>query len=83
VAYANSLGLDVERFQIELAQGVHAARVREDFLGGVRSGVNGTPTFFVNGRRHDGAFDLGSLTEAVTMAVGISEDGYEGHRPQI
>jgi protein-disulfide isomerase len=39
--------------------------VREDFLSGVRSGVNGTPTFFVNGVRHDGGYDLESLLGAV------------------
>ena len=46
---ASELGLDVERFERELAEHVHAARVREDFMSGVRSGVNGTPTFFING----------------------------------
>jgi len=40
-------------------------RVREDFMSGVRSGVNGTPTFFINGRRHDGPYDLEALTEEV------------------
>lgn len=85
VAYAEEVGLNVEQFQVELAQGVYAARVREDFLGGVRSGVNGTPTFFVNGRRHDGAFDLASLTDAVTMAMGASggAGAHDGHRPHL
>ena len=40
-------------------------RVREDFSGGVRSGVNGTPTFFINGRRHEGAFELDDLVAAI------------------
>ena len=65
VAYANELGLDVERFGLELVQGSHRPRVREDFLGGVRSGVNGTPTFFINGRRHDGSWDEDSLAAAI------------------
>src|SRR3954471_13029704 len=64
IAYAAQLGLDLDRFQIDLAQGTYADRVREDFMSGVRSGVNGTPTFFVNGRRHDGSWDLRSLTAA-------------------
>ena len=51
--YAEQLGLDVERFDEELAEHVHAARVHEDFMSGVRSGVNGTPTFYINGARHD------------------------------
>jgi protein-disulfide isomerase len=70
IGYASELGLDLDRFQVELAQGMHRARVREDFMSGVRSGVNGTPTFFINGRRHDGAWDLESLAEAVTLAMG-------------
>jgi protein-disulfide isomerase len=39
--------------------------VKQDFLGGVRSGVNGTPTFFINGRRHDGPFDYQHLADAI------------------
>ena len=42
-----------------------APRVREHFMGGVHSGVNGTPTFFINGVRHDGGFDYQSLLEAI------------------
>jgi protein-disulfide isomerase len=59
--YAARAGLDVDKFERELAEHTHAPRVREDFMTGVRSGVNGTPTFFVNGRRHDGPYDLRSL----------------------
>jgi protein-disulfide isomerase len=44
-------------------------RVREDFRGGVRSGVNGTPTFFINGRRHDGPFELDDLVEAIELQI--------------
>ncbi len=69
VAYAIKLNLDKDRFVAELSRGTYVERIREDFLGGVRSGVNGTPTFFINGRRHDGAFDLESLTDAVGMAI--------------
>ena len=69
VEVAVALGLDESRFVSELAGHVHAARVREDFMGGVRSGVNGTPTFFVNDRRHDGPYDLDSLLEAVEVEI--------------
>jgi protein-disulfide isomerase len=55
--YADQLLLDVGVFDEELAQHVHAERVREDFMSGVRSGVNGTPTFYVNGTRHDAALE--------------------------
>ena len=53
VAIARSLRLDVERVAAALADGTWTARVREDFRNGIRSGVNGTPTFFVNGERYD------------------------------
>lgn len=69
VVYASILGLDVGRFQTDLLQGTYAPRVREDFLSGVRGGVNGTPTFFINGRRHDGPWDLESLAAAIAAQV--------------
>ena len=52
--YAEKLELDVDRFVEELETGAYEGDVREDFNSGVRSGVNGTPTFFVNGERFDG-----------------------------
>lgn len=67
--YATALGLDTDRFGRELADGVHRARVREDFMSGVRSGVNGTPTFFIDGRRHDAPYDLETLLSAVEAAA--------------
>jgi formate-nitrite transporter family protein len=54
VRYAELLGLDADRVARELEAGTYAKRVRDDFRSGVRSGVNGTPTFFVNGERYDG-----------------------------
>jgi len=66
---AKSLGLDESRFEQELKAHVHAARVREDFLSGVRSGVNGTPTFFINGVRHDDSWDLETLVAALEHAA--------------
>jgi protein-disulfide isomerase len=44
-------------------------RVKSDFSSGVRSGVNGTPTFFINGQRHDGPYDFASLVEAIDGAL--------------
>lgn len=67
--YAETIGLDAERVASELEAGVHAPRVRADFLSGVRSGVNGTPTFFINGVRHDRPWDLTSLHRAVEAAA--------------
>jgi protein-disulfide isomerase len=54
VAYAASLGLDAQRLAADLANDTYGKRVREDFRSGVRSGVNGTPTFFINGERYNG-----------------------------
>jgi protein-disulfide isomerase len=68
VRRAGKLGLDAARFEQELAEGTHAGRVHKDFRSGVRSGVNGTPTFFVNGHRHDGPWDVATLLEALTSA---------------
>jgi protein-disulfide isomerase len=68
-AYAERLGLDLERFDHELAEHVHAGRVHDDFLSGVRSGVNGTPSFYINGARYDGSFDTETLLTALQRAT--------------
>lgn len=65
VAYGEALGLDLERFRADLDERRHRQKVRRQLLDGARSGVNGTPTFFVNGHRHDGPFDAASLLEAL------------------
>jgi len=64
--YAQELGLDAVRLMNEVESGVYAKRVQEDFRSGVRSGVNGTPTFFINGVRYDGRRDVGSLVAALS-----------------
>jgi protein-disulfide isomerase len=64
--YAAALGLDARRLIAEVIAGEHNARVREDFTSGARGGVNGTPTFFVNGVRYDGAPDVDALLAALT-----------------
>ena len=66
--YAEQLGLDLDAFERDLTEHVHAARVHEDFIGGVRSGVNGTPTFYINGTRHDDSYDLDTLLAALKQA---------------
>jgi protein-disulfide isomerase len=67
--YAEQVGFDLERFDRELADHTYADRVREDFMGGVRSGVNGTPTFFINGARYDDPYDVDTLTAALERAA--------------
>jgi protein-disulfide isomerase len=72
--YAEQLGLDLERFDRELTEHVHAARVQEDFMSGVRSGVNGTPTFFINSARHDDSYDVETLHAALERAAAASDE---------
>ena len=66
VEHARSLGLDDTRLAREIRDGDHTARVREDFRHGVRAGVNGTPTFFINGERYDGPTGLEPLLAALS-----------------
>jgi protein-disulfide isomerase len=66
--YAEELGLDVERFWDELDRHEHAQRVEEDVASADASGVAGTPSFFIDGRRHQGAYDTETLTAAVKAA---------------
>jgi Na+/H+ antiporter NhaA len=66
--HAGELGLNVERFWHELRHRQHAPRVDRDVASADASGVAGTPTFFINGRRHSGAYDLATLTAAVKAA---------------
>ena len=72
VGYATAVGLDATVFENELRAHTYKARVREDFTGGVRSGVNGTPTFFINGVRFDDSWDPDTLTEALLAVAGRS-----------
>lgn len=67
--YAQRLGLDVPLFDKELAGHVHAGRVQEDFMSGVQSGVTATPTFYINGARHDDSYDVETLLGAVERAA--------------
>ncbi len=69
--YGRQIGLDMARFEADLDSHVHAERVHEDFREGIRSGVNGTPTFFINEVRYDGAWDLESLIEAIEKPLGV------------
>ena len=66
--YAAQLGLDTGRFGTELAGHVHRDRVQADVLSAIASGSHGTPTFFINGRRHEGAWQFEDLMAAVEMA---------------
>jgi len=67
--YADNLGLNLAKFNIDMSSHVHAGRIREDFLSGVRSGVNGTPTFYINAIRYDGSLDLETLLTTLRSVI--------------
>ncbi len=66
--YAESLGLDMDRFRDDMERHAYETRVAQDVESADLSGVSGTPTFFINGQRHYGAFDLATLTAAMQTA---------------
>ncbi|MEO8026344.1 MAG: DsbA family protein [Bryobacteraceae bacterium] len=68
--YALSIGLDTARFAHAISERAFAKRIREDFMSGVRSGVNGTPTFFINGLRYDGPAELRFMADAIEQVLG-------------
>jgi protein-disulfide isomerase len=70
LGFAEAVGLDVDRFARELREGAYTERVQEDFMSGIKSGVNGTPSFFINGYRYDGSWELEPLRDAIEEAAG-------------
>jgi protein-disulfide isomerase len=68
--YAEQLGMDLGRFRRDLEAHAYAARIQRDLAGGVRSGVNRTPSFVINGRRHDGGYSVEELAAALDAAAG-------------
>ena len=84
IRYAGELGLDIERFTRDLRNHVGEAKIAADVDSADLSGVSGTPTFFVNGRRHHGAYDISTLSDAVRAArarVLISSRGQPRRAP--
>jgi protein-disulfide isomerase len=72
IGYAGDIGIEASRAASALRSHAYAERVQEDFMGGARSGVNGTPTFFINGVRHDGSWDEAPLVDALQRALPAS-----------
>ena len=70
---SEALGLSAEEAGSSLKSHAFAEKVRNDFLGGVRSGVNGTPTFFINGQRYQGMYEFEDLVEAIDAELLASE----------
>ncbi len=66
------LSLDAQQVAADLENRTYQPAVQEDFMSGVRSGVGGTPTFYINGSRYDGAYDLDSLWRAVQKAARLA-----------
>ena len=69
--WAKRIGLNPEQFKTDIKQGVVEKRIREDRQSGIRSGVNGTRTFFINGTRYDGPPDYNSLLTALESPLGL------------
>jgi protein-disulfide isomerase len=69
IRYAMALGLDPSRFERDMDDPAVIGHIREDVYSGIQSGVSGTPTFFINGIRHDGSYDLDTLLAAIQDAM--------------
>jgi protein-disulfide isomerase len=81
VGYARELGIGTQKFTTALHGPTGAERVREDFASGIRSGVNGTPTFYIDGVRYNGSYELEELLEA--LGAGGASEGRGGHRARV
>ncbi len=80
IRYAGDLGLDGVRFEEHLRKHAGAARIAEDVDTADLSDVTGTPTFFINGRRHYGSYDIAALTGAVLAAKAAATAPADHHR---
>ena len=78
--YADELELDADRLEDEVRRRVYVGRVSEDVQSADASGVSGTPTFFINGRRHQGVYDIEALTKAISRAQDDRRRGSESAR---
>jgi len=65
-----SLNLSKKELANAFVNTIYEHRVKKDFIGGVRSGVNGTPTFFINNLRYNGPFDFENLANAINLEIG-------------
>lgn len=80
LGYAEQLGLDLDRFREHMVERMGVDRIAEDVDSADLSGVTGTPTFFINGRRHHGAYDITALSAAVKAAFASAKLRPEYHR---
>ncbi len=80
LVYAQVLGLDIERFIVDMTSDRMAARIRHDFVSGIRSGVDVTPTFFINNHRHEGLYDYEILWTAISKELQNADDQRKAKR---
>jgi Na+/H+ antiporter NhaA len=78
--FAQEVGIDVDRLWEDVHRRVYAPRVARDVASADESGVSGTPTFFINGRRHQGAYDMATLSAEVRAALGPLSTGQSSNR---
>ena len=76
--YADKLGLDLVKFNNEMSSHAHAPHIREDFLSGVRSGVNGTPSFYINDIRYNDPWDLETLLK--TLRSKFNQEAWDSNQ---
>ncbi len=81
--YAEELELDADRLEDEVRRRVYLERVSEDVSSADASGVSGTPTFFINGRRHQGVYDINALTAAIARAKTIADAEAKAHAEKL
>lgn len=65
IELTQTIGLPIKDLEIALENEKYVSKIQKDFLGGVRSGVNGTPTFFINGNRYNGPIEYDDLFSAI------------------
>jgi protein-disulfide isomerase len=83
IAFAQVLGLDIEQYILDMTSDDLALRVREDFIGGIRSGVNGTPTFYINTVRHDDSYDYQTLRAALEATAEAPIEGPGANQAKV
>lgn len=81
LAFAGRLKLDIDKFKHAFSSDEVTTKIQEDFSGGIRSGVNGTPTFFINGVRHDDSYEYGDLLSALQEQLEPTRES--GARPKV
>ena len=67
--YARTVGLDIKKFEIEISKHVYAPAIDDSLKNGIKSGVEGTPTFFLNGKRYEGSWDLETLSKKLRSKI--------------